>query len=91
MGEVLLRLRSFMFKEVYMGNKLKEERRKARFILEELFMHLYNNIDKLPEFYLNIVKEEEKYQGVSDYISGMSDDFCLHMFNEIFVPKIVLY
>ena len=89
--DALSTLRNFMFKEVYKGNKLKEEREKARFVLDQLFMHLYNNIDKLPSFYLNIAEREGKHQGVSDYIAGMSDDFCLYTFNKIFIPKMVLY
>lgn len=90
-GDALITLRNFMFKEVYKGNKLKEEREKAKFVLEQLFTHLYNNINKLPNFYLKIAEEEGKHQGVADYIAGMSDDFCLNTFNKIFIPKIVLY
>ncbi|ETJ34381.1 hypothetical protein Q604_UNBC11193G0001, partial [human gut metagenome] len=28
--------------------------------------------------------------GVADYIAGMSDDYCLLLFNKIFVPKMVV-
>ena len=90
-GYALTGLRSFMFKEVYKGNILKNEREKAKFVFEEVFMFYIKNPDKLPEFYRNIAKNEGVYQGVCDYIGGMSDDYCIHLFNELYVPKFVIY
>jgi len=87
----LLGLRSFMFKNVYSGSKLKIERGKAKFILEQVFLYFLKNKKELPKFYRNIVEEEGPYQGVADYISGMSDDYCLLTFNEKYVPKLVVY
>lgn len=87
----LLGLRSFMFKNVYSGSKLKVERDKAKFILEQVFFYFLKNEKELPQFYRDIVKREGLYQGVADYISGMSDDYCLLTFNEKYVPKLVVY
>ena len=56
-----------------------------------LTMFYIKNPDKLPEFYRNIAKNEGVYQGVCDYIGGMSDDYCIHLFNELYVPKFVIY
>lgn len=87
----LYKLRAFLFENVYKGNVLKVERDKAKFVLEQVFNYFYKNPEKLPEFYINIVENEGLYQGVADYISGMSDDYCLSVFNNIYVPKIVIY
>lgn len=84
-------LRSFMFKNIYKGEKLKAEREKAKFVLEQLFKYYCNNSQELPSFYKNIVDEEGLDRGVADYISGMSDDYCLLTFNEKFVPKLIVY
>ena len=89
--KALLGLRSFMFKNVYNGNKLRIEREKAKFILEQVFFYFIKNEKELPEFYRSIVEKEGLYQGVADYISGMSDDYCLLIFNEKYVPKLVVY
>lgn len=89
--DALIKLRLFLFDNVYNGAILKEERTKAKFVLEQVFLHFYKNPNKMPSFYKDIVEEEGLYQGVADYISGMSDDFCLYLFNEIYVPKFVLY
>lgn len=87
----LTSLRDFMFKNVYNGEKLKKERDKAKFILNQVFDYYVKNPDKMPELYLNIVKKEGLYRGVSDYVAGMSDDYCLLTFNDIYVPKFVIY
>ena len=84
-------LRHFMFEYIYKGSILKLERDKAKFVLSQVYQYFYKNPDKLPDFYRDISKEEGLYQGVADYISGMSDDYCLHVFNEIYVPKLVIY
>ncbi|WP_461207794.1 deoxyguanosinetriphosphate triphosphohydrolase [Clostridium sp. DL1XJH146] len=87
----LVELRSFMFKKIYKGHILKEERLKAKFVLERVFEYFIKHPEKMPIFYQNIVQKEGLYVGVTDYISGMSDDYCLHLFNECYVPKLVIY
>jgi len=89
--ESLATLRNFLFENVYNGDFLKEEREKAKFVLEQVFNYFYKHPEKMPEIYRSIVEEEGRYQGVADYISGMSDDYCLSLFNSIYVPKIVIY
>jgi dGTPase len=80
-------LRDFMFKEVYNGDFLKEERDKARFILIQLYKYFYSHEEKLPEFYKSIAKEEGLNQGVADYIAGMSDEYCIKLFKDIYIPN----
>lgn len=81
------KLRDFMFKEVYNGEFLKEERDRARFILIHLYKYFYSHEEKLPEFYKLIAREEGLNQGVADYISGMSDEYCINLFKEIYMPS----
>ncbi len=87
----LVELRAFMFKKIYKGPILKKERLKAKFVLERVFEYFIEHPDKMPNFYQNIAKKEGLYVGVTDYISGMSDDYCLYLFNECYVPKLVIY
>lgn len=89
--KTLSELRNFMFENIYKGVILQEERNKARFVLEQVFIHFYNHPEDMPEFYRTIVDKEGLYQGVADYIAGMSDDYCLATFNKIYVPKFVIY
>jgi len=80
-------LRNFMFREIYNGEILRSERDKAKFILGELYKYFYKNQEKLPEFYRDISKNEGPHQGVADYIAGMSDEYCINIFKDIFIPR----
>lgn len=89
--EAMIELRKFMFKNIYLGEFLKVEREKAKFILEQILNYYIKNPEKMPELYVEIVENEGLERGVCDYIAGMSDDYCLNKFNEIYVPKLVIY
>jgi dGTPase len=89
--KAMVQLRSFMFEYIYKGPTLKIERDKAKFVLGQMFKYFLQHPNKMPVFYNDIVKMEGLHQGVADYISGMSDDYCLLLFNEIYVPKFVIY
>ncbi len=90
-GSALGDLRSFMFENIYKGEILKEERQKAQFVVTHVFKYYYNNPLAMPDFYKSIVKYEGLHTGVADYISGMSDDYCLMLFNNLYVPRVVIY
>lgn len=90
-GNSLSELRAFMFEYIYKGPTLKEERDKAKFVLSQVFNHFIKHPEKMPDFYKQIAYEEGLHQGVTDYIAGMSDDYCLILFNDIYVPKFVIY
>lgn len=89
-NEAMTELRSFMFKNIYLGDTLKVERNKAKFVLGELIKYFSNNPEQMPEMYLKIIEDEGLERGVADYIAGMSDDYCLSLFNKIFVPKLII-
>lgn len=89
--EAMIELRRYMFSNIYLGNVLKEERNKAKFILRHVIEYYYNNSNELPELYRKIVNDEGLKRGVADYIAGMTDDYCISTFNKIYVPKFVIY
>ncbi len=89
--EALMELRKFMFSKVYLGKALREERKKAKFVLSHVLEYYYKKPDELPEMYKHIVANEGLQRGVADYVAGMSDDYCLNQFNKIYVPKFVIY
>lgn len=89
--EALLELRSFMFKNIYLGDVLKDERKKAGFIVENMLQYYFGHPEKMPVMYRNIADEEGRERAVADYIAGMSDDYCLSMFNRIYIPKTIVY
>lgn len=89
--EAMIELRRYMFSNIYLGNVLKEERDKAKFILTHVIEYYCKNSEQLPELYKTIVRDEGLKRGVADYIAGMTDDYCISTFNKIYVPKFVIY
>lgn len=85
--EALTGLRKFMFDNIYKGKFCSQERERALFVVEYLFNYYKKNPEKLPEFYRQIAKEEGLERGVADYISGMSDNYCIAMFKDLVVPR----
>lgn len=84
--KALLGLREFMFENIYRGSVCLAERRRAMFIIEQLFGYYKKHPDRMSSLYRQIADEEGIEAAVVDYISGMSDDYCIAMFEEIFIP-----
>ena len=89
-NDAMVELRKFMFKNIYLGNTLKVERNKGKFVLHELIKYFEKHPDEMPELYVDIVEKEGLKRGVADYVAGMSDDYCLLLFNNLFIPKVII-
>ena len=89
--EAMIELRKYMFKNIYLADVLREERGKAKFILTHVIDYFYKHNEELPKLYKDISCEEGLKRGVADYIAGMTDDYCISIFNKIYVPKFVIY
>lgn len=90
-NEALRNLRLFMFEKIYDGEICQTERKKAMFIVEHLFRYYYTYPKQMSRLYLQIADEEGLERAVADYISGMSDAYCIHLFKELFVPHTVIW
>lgn len=80
-------LREFMFEKVYRASKTVSEKDKAVFIVEYLFKYFFNNKDKLPRLYLDISERDGLETAVSDFISGMTDEYAIDYFTAVCVPR----
>lgn len=89
-GNALMELRAFMFKNIYLGAAQDKEKDKAQFIISNLFAHYMSHSEELPEFYRQILDREGPERAVADYIAGMTDDFATAAFQRIFIPGFTL-
>lgn len=80
-------LREFMFETIYRGPVCQAERTRAMFIIEHLYDYYKKYPDKMSPLYLQIADEEGMERAVVDYISGMSDAYCISLFKEIYIPQ----
>ena len=87
--KAMTELRKFMFESLYLNPTAKSEEAKADKLITELYRYYVANTDKLPDTYKRFITEfdERPDQVVCDYIAGMSDQYSISKFQEIFVPK----
>ena len=66
----------------------KSEEKKAEHVIEELYTYYRKYPEKMSEEYQKLLAEgESKERVVCDYISGMTDQYSLEKFKDIFIPK----
>ena len=82
-------LRSFMFEHVYKNPTAKGEESKAVSMLQALYAYYMDHIGEMPDEYRYLIeqKNEQPERVVCDYISGMTDQYSIDKFTELFVPK----
>lgn len=81
-------LRSFMFRSVYTNPKAKSEEKKVTKMLTEMYKYFLNNYNEIPKDFRKMEEKhnESRERAVCDYIAGMSDQFAVNTFKEIFIP-----
>ncbi len=53
----------------------------------ELYEYYLTHVDQMSNFYVQLAYQEGRERAVTDYISGMSDEFAIRTFEEFFVPR----
>ncbi|HIW09610.1 MAG TPA: deoxyguanosinetriphosphate triphosphohydrolase, partial [Candidatus Faecalibacterium intestinigallinarum] len=73
-------LKSFMYSTVYVDKVGKHEEKKVDKVIEALYRHYMAHIEQMSPLYQRIAAEEGDDRAVTDYISGMSDEFAIRAF-----------
>ena len=79
-------LRAFMFERVYRNPIAKGEESKAVDMLSRLFEYYIARPEALPGDFHPQLSFEGIERTVCDYIAGMTDNYAVDKFNEIFIP-----
>ena len=86
--EAMAELRKFMFANVYKDSVAKTEEVKAKRMIRELYEYYSFHFEELPDRYRAMEDAGESQERIiCDYISGMTDQYCITKFNEYFMPK----
>lgn len=90
-SEAIYKLRKWLFENLYNNDNKKNiakiEEKKAQELIRILFHHYEKNIDELPTEFLSLLdRGENRMQVIADYISGMTDDYAIYKFKELYVP-----
>ena len=86
-NEAFLALKDFMYRTVYVDRSAKKEEQKVEKVLTELYEDYLTHIEQMSNFYLQLAYQEGRDRAVTDYISGMSDEFAIRTFEDVFVPR----
>lgn len=86
--EAMKMLRKLMFASVYRNPAAKREEEKAERMLQEMYMYYSKNPNAMSNEYRQLIRRGEPLERVvCDYISGMTDQYSMAKFKEIFVPS----
>lgn len=87
--DAMMGLRSFMFERVYTSPLAKGEEAKAKEMLIQLYDYYMQHTEQLPEEFKYLIREcgEKEEQVVCDYIAGMSDQYSVAKYQQIFEPR----
>lgn len=80
-------LKAFMFEAVYTNKIAKAEEGKAEKIVISLYNYYLKNVNLLPQFYDNIIERFGLERAVCDYVAGMTDQFAVETYKNIFIPQ----
>jgi len=79
-------LRSFMFENVYRNPVAKGEESKAKDMLSRMFEYYMAHPEAIPEDFHPQLSFEGMERTVCDYIAGMTDNYAVDKYTEIFIP-----
>lgn len=85
--QALKELRAFMFEKVYRNPLAKGQETKAQDMLKRLYEYYFNHPDALPEDFQPQLSFEGMERTVCDYIAGMTDNYAVDKYTELFIPK----
>ncbi len=80
-------LRSFMFEREYRNPVAKGEESKAKDMLRRLYEYYYAHPEAIPQDFQPQLSLDGMERTVCDYIAGMTDNYAVHKYTEIFVPS----
>ena len=79
----LRQLEQFLMQKMYLNPALAETTQKTRQWLTTLFEYLCARPEKMPHYYQQMIDAEGLQRVVCDYISGMTDRYCLKQIESI--------
>ena len=77
--------RRFMFEKVYMAPDLIPDRNKGAYVVKHLFGYFMEHPDQMEE--TAHVNGFYSTQDVVDYVAGLTDNYAIELFKQLFIPK----
>ncbi|MSX02758.1 MAG: deoxyguanosinetriphosphate triphosphohydrolase [Actinobacteria bacterium] len=84
-GAAMDELRTWMFDNVYLGERARAEHNRIERVITTLFNHYANDPERMPDG--GGAPGADADRRVTDYLSGMTDRYCIRVFEELTVPE----
>ncbi|HEY2653516.1 MAG TPA: deoxyguanosinetriphosphate triphosphohydrolase [Solirubrobacteraceae bacterium] len=82
-GAAMADLRQFMFERVYLGPEATREHAKIHLVVRALFDHFCAHSEEIP----SSIPPGPLERRVTDHIAGMTDRYCLRLFEALSLPS----
>ena len=80
-------LRSFLFDKVYNEKNIRLEEVKVHNLIGSLYAYYFEKPEKIPNFEQLSKNADTTHRLVTDYIAGMTDEYAINTFQNLFLPK----
>lgn len=81
-------MRDFLFANVYRNPKAKEEEKKVRHLLHELYVYYLEHPAELSDTCSILLASGQPLERVvCDYIAGMTDQYAMEKFSTLYIPR----
>ncbi len=78
-------LRTYMFDHVYLGPIARTEHARIERVIRTLFEHYAADPSRIPDG--GGAPGADTAQRVTDYLAGMTDRYCIRVFEQLTVPE----
>lgn len=79
--------REFMFEKIYRSKDLEPDRKKATYVIKNLYEYFAAYPSKLPLEFLTREQQWGLQTIVVDYIAGLTDLYAIKLYKELFIPS----
>lgn len=83
--ETLLTFREFMFRRVYLSPALVPDRERGYHVVQMLYKYYMDHPEAIPAEWRLLADDDS--QAAVDYISGLTDNHAIALFQDLFVPR----
>jgi dGTPase len=80
-------IHAFMFDRLYIDSVAKNEEKKVGEFVGRLYEYYAKDAARLPEDFRWIAERDGAARAACDYIAGMTDNFALEKYHELFIPR----
>ncbi len=85
--EAFMRLRAYMYANVYTNSVAKAEDGKAQDLLCRLYEYYRERPEEMPQLYYRNIERDGRDRCVCDFIAGMTDRYAIETYQRLFIPK----